>query len=228
MTSEAIITQLEVLRATLEQMHKKVDVSSKRIREANHRQFLRRNKKNRRYFKHNPNVAGPKKADSKDIVDDVDLIVDFQVGDFVMVAVPDRPSTHKLAARWRGPYRVTRTINDHVYEVQHLVTENVTEAHVRRMKFYCDAELDMTVPLADHVVAEEGRPYEVEDVCAWRFNKDSMIHEVEIKWLGFSDLENTWEDITVMYEDVPDSVLHFLDHTCSAQDRKKLRAVLGL
>ena len=166
-------------------------------------------------------------ANDIDMVDDVDLIIDFQVGDMVMVAIPERPSAHKLQAKWRGPYQVTRTINDSVYEVQHLVTGSRTEAHVRRVKFYCDAELDIAVPLLDHISQQETSIYEVEDISGWQYNDEQMTYEVNVKWLGFSASENTWEQIDTMYEDVPLIITRYID-SCNREDQRTLKGALGL
>jgi hypothetical protein len=46
----------------------------------------------------------------------------FAVGDFVLVASTTQVKLPKLMPRWTGPYRVTRTINDWIHEVQHLAT----------------------------------------------------------------------------------------------------------
>ena len=213
------------LKEHLDSLHARVDVSTERKRKANRKQLLRRHRTDPRFKRHNKRRRD---TDDLDMVDDVDLIVDFQVGDMVMVAVPERPSSHKLQAKWRGPYQVVRTINDSVYEVQHLVTHKLTEAHIRRIKFSCDAELDIVVQLTDHISQQETSCYEVEDICAWQYNDEAMQHEVQVKWLGFSEHENTWENIETMHEDVPALVLRYIEERCSREDQRTLKTELGL
>ena len=220
-----ILAQVEKLQDSLAALHVRVDVSTERIRLANRKQFARRHRKNPRYKRNHKKAEGlPPQAD---IVEDVDLKVDFQVGDFVMVAIPERPSSHKLEAYWRGPYRVMRTITELVYEVQHLGTMKLSEAHTRRIKFFCDGELDVSVALTDHIMDQESTLYTVEAIERWRYNREKMAYEVKIKWLGFSALENTWELLTIMHEDVPAVVLEFLDGLPD-KIRTAMRNALGL
>jgi hypothetical protein len=229
-TSKELEHQAARLHEALDAMHKRVDVCTERQQRHNKEYFLRRRKKDG-LFKRNNAKARAKAALSgidTDLLEDVDLVVDFQVGDFVMVATPVRPKNHKLEARWRGPYRVIRTINDYVYAVQHLVTSNVTEAHVRRMKFYCDAELDDLVPLCDHIASQEAMEYQVEELVKFRYSREIKQYEVFVKWLGFTDLENTWEPLSRLYEDVPHMVADFLEEKCSVAERNKLKTSLGV
>ncbi len=142
-----------------------------------------------------------------------DLLPNFAIGDFVMVALPARTSDHKLMARWRGPYRIHKAITRYEYEVQHLVTREVTNAHIRRIKFYADKELDYPVPLAKEVTAEDvfSKIYEVEEVCDIKFNKETKQFEALIKWSGFDIDEGTWQALKIACADVPNLVNEYVD-----------------
>jgi hypothetical protein len=238
-TGTAIAQQVINLTEALDVLHKKVDVSTKLVRNSNRRQFLHRHKNNNLFKRMTPQrQAAQQRAQARtpqevreeeadELLADTDLVVNFQVGDFVMVAIPARTTKHKLDAYWRGPYRVTRTITDYVYEVEHIVTHRTTEAHIARIKSYADPELDCSILLCDHVRQQEATTYDVERIVGWRFNNSTMLHEFAVQWLGFSELENTWQDAEELYEDVPKIVVHYLE-SLSAKDRKKLENVLNI
>ena len=57
------------------------------------------------------------------------------VGDYVVVAGVSKQGKHrKLMSTWTG----------HVYVVQHLVTGELRDVHVARMRFYVDDQLEIT------------------------------------------------------------------------------------
>ena len=60
----------------------------------------------------------------------------FTVGDYVMVARVSRQGKHrKQMITWTGPWRVANDDKEHVYAVQHLVTAELRDVHVARMRF---------------------------------------------------------------------------------------------
>jgi hypothetical protein len=79
----------------------------------------------------------------------------FAVGDFVLVAAPAQFKIPKLMPRWTGPYRMTRTITDWVYEVQHLVTAKKSEVHTSRLQFYSDNKLNVHIQLTQQIQHDE-------------------------------------------------------------------------
>jgi hypothetical protein len=54
-------------------------------------------------------------------------------------------------ARATGPYRVTKTINDWVYEVQHLVIAKKSGIHTNRLQFYSENELNVHIKLTEQI-----------------------------------------------------------------------------
>jgi len=84
----------ELMRA-LDLMHKAVDERRESIYDRNYWGRLTK-----------------RRGDNSEAVQDRDRLVDFAIGDFVMVATPgELPS--KLCARWKGPYEVVRCIDDY-------------------------------------------------------------------------------------------------------------------
>ena len=45
---------------------------------------------------------------------------------------------------WTGPWRVANDDKEHVYAVQHLVTAELRDVHVARVRFYADDQLEIT------------------------------------------------------------------------------------
>jgi len=66
----------------------------------------------------------------------------FAVGDYVLVARVRRSgSTPKLLMTWTGPWRVVSAEQSHVYGVQNIVSGDVRDVHVARLRFYADRAL---------------------------------------------------------------------------------------
>ena len=57
--------------------------------------------------------------------------------------------TPKLISTWTGPWRVVGANHSHVYSVQNIVSGKVHTAHVARLRFYADADLNITAEVKD-------------------------------------------------------------------------------
>jgi hypothetical protein len=192
------------LQASLEALHKTVTTAKAKRRAANRRQVL-----NSYSVKlQRAHELGVRVAD----LTVNDCIPKFMVGDFVLVAQPKKTTQPKLTATWRGPYRILRAVSTYVYEVEHLVSGATTQCHVSRMKFYADSSLDVPIPLLDELTHEESifHEYNVERFLDHRYNSDLDSYELLVKWSGFTDYENTWESMTVLYEDIPKVLMHYV------------------
>ena len=44
---------------------------------------------------------------------------------------------------WTGPWRIVNHDKEHVYAVQHLVTAELRDVHVAKMRFYANDKLDI-------------------------------------------------------------------------------------
>ena len=73
----------------------------------------------------------------------------FTVGDYVLVARVSRQGKHrKLMSTWTGPWRAANDDKEHVDAVQHLVSlvsAELRDVHVARMRVYADDKLEITV-----------------------------------------------------------------------------------
>ncbi|RHY30475.1 hypothetical protein DYB32_004299 [Aphanomyces invadans] len=71
--------------------------------------------------------------------------------------------------------------------------------HASRLKFFRDADLDVTINLMDYAAFSEESFY-VEALLAARCNKGR--HEVLVKWKGLEEEEASWEPAFELYEDI--------------------------
>jgi hypothetical protein len=84
---------VEVLESALEKMHREVAEKSAQLRAKKRAQ--------KDQFRRTPN---------------------FQVGDYVLVGLPEPTvAGKKLYLKWRGPYRVLATQNNYVFEVENII-----------------------------------------------------------------------------------------------------------
>ena len=92
---------------------------------------------------------------------------------------------------WTGPWRVEGANHSHVYSVQNIVFGKVHTAHVARLRFYADADLNITAENKDVFQ----RSY-VQGEC-WM---NALMHVAEddqgnvivlVDWEGFHEEERT-------------------------------------
>ena len=69
----------------------------------------------------------------------------FDVVDYVLYARVRRAGvTPKLMATWTRPWRVIGVHHPHLFEIQNIVSCRVHTAHVARLRFYADSQLNVT------------------------------------------------------------------------------------
>ena len=143
--------------------------------------------------------------------------INFMIGDYVLLAdVKRRITADKLLCEWVGPYHVTDCPRPYIYQVTALVGSppSVKTAHASRLKLYSDRHLRLTETLRDHI-ASQGLKYEIESVIAHRTGTSGV--ELLIHWVGFCDLERTWEPIESIVEDAEATVRSFVASLPSAE-----------
>eukprot|EP00172_Hildenbrandia_rubra_P002599 Plantae.Rhodophyta-Hildenbrandia_rubra.ctg3560.p1 GENE.Plantae.Rhodophyta-Hildenbrandia_rubra.ctg3560~~Plantae.Rhodophyta-Hildenbrandia_rubra.ctg3560.p1 ORF type:complete len:305 (+),score=28.60 Plantae.Rhodophyta-Hildenbrandia_rubra.ctg3560:801-1715(+) len=137
--------------------------------------------------------------------------VNFELGDFVLVAKKDAHDGRKLQVTWKGPRRVSRAVSDLIYECEDLITGKKNLFHANRLKHYADSDLNMTEEFLDAVQHNDPQLQTVEQVLHLRFNPTLERYEVQVKWRGFDHEEPTWEPYATMLEDIPDVMAVFLN-----------------
>ena len=144
----------------------------------------------------------------------------FGIGDYVLVAIPEKKFSSKLYFTWNGPYRIVDVFKSYVFSVENLLTHMIHEVHGDRIQFYCDRNLNITEEILNQF-AYDTAMRQIEKICDARMNSTNDDIEFLIKWRGFSDLENSWcPGFSVRYED-PEAINQFLnsfpEHPISAK-----------
>jgi hypothetical protein len=134
----------------------------------------------------------------------------FSVGDYVLWSrIDKRIRGNKLLARWIGPFRVVEAL-PHSFMVQHLVTGVRYDVHGSRLKYYHDADLDVTAEVLEHV-SLQGIVLEVRAIVGHRFNRTSAEWELCVAWKGLQEIEDSWEPFPAMFRDVPALVTQYVE-----------------
>ncbi|ETK78126.1 hypothetical protein L915_15791 [Phytophthora nicotianae] len=98
--------------------------------------------------------------------------------------------------------------------LENLLTGETKEAHATRLKFYADSSLGIAEDLLAHV-AHNNEGHVVEKLLEARYDATSAMNQLLVKWRGLCELENTWEPVQNLLEDVPALVKRF-----AAQNKK--------
>jgi transposase InsO family protein len=188
--------QLQELQKSISEMHEHIALTTSQIASL---------RKNRRTRQHSV------------------IIANFTPGQFVLRAnVRTAAPGNKLSARWEGPYRVLRAINSSVYVIQDLLDDSLHEVHTCRLKPYWEADLRVTVELLDQVSTSRGN-ISYDSISSYRFNRELSSWEFHIKWLGFSDAENTWESAATVFAVNRQMTRAFINRVANAEDQAALK-----
>ncbi|KAG3138247.1 hypothetical protein PC128_g25610 [Phytophthora cactorum] len=108
-------------------------------------------------------------------------MANFDVGDFVLWSrIDQRLSDNKLLEQWVGPF-----------------------------KFYADSELNPTAELLE-LVSRQRMVLGVEDIHNHRFNDALVRWELQVSWMGLQAIEDSWEPLDVLAQDVPVKVRDYI------------------
>ena len=116
----------------------------------------------------------------------------------MLVAKRSFHSGEKLSLRWRGPCRVVGTLSDYVFEVEDMITGVVTPEHATRLHLYSDASLDVSAELLTHI-AHANQGYDLKALTDLRYDQETKSFQALVSWLGFDELDNTWEPLDTLY-----------------------------
>ena len=147
---------------------------------------------------------------------------DFTEGDFVLRAEDIERRVNKLCARWCGPFVVIQNLSNHIFKVRDLVNGIEDSVHAARLKFYSDADLNVSAELLDYIrYAQQG--FEIEKILEYRWDRSHKIWELKIRWLGFPPDQDSWEPLSDIATDAKRTVIKFIkSNKVSAADRKKM------
>ncbi|KAE9275909.1 hypothetical protein PF008_g29226 [Phytophthora fragariae] len=142
-------------------------------------------------------------------------MVNLSIGDYVLRSRVDEKNQNKLLVTWVGPYVVTKC-NAHPFTVKHLVTGRESNVHASRLKFFAESDLEVTEELREHIAAQ-GIVLKVEAIRQHRWNEDVHDYQLAISWEGLEAIEDSWEPLKVMHQDIKVLVDAYVDR---AKDEK--------
>jgi hypothetical protein len=154
--------------------------------------------------------------------------MDFCEGEFVMISTPKRLA-HKLEAQWSGPYQVMEVRSEWICLIQDLLTQKLSECHTSRMRFFADESLDTVCLVKDKAarVAAQEKVHEVEALCDIQLDAKTDKFMCLLTWRGFTEVEQTWEELSNVYEDIPNVVNEYLTKV-SKSAAARIKARLGI
>ncbi len=135
--------------------------------------------------------------------------INFALGDYVLVATNIKHRRRKSEYNWTGPAQIVEIINEHIYAVRDLITNESSEIHAQRLKFYDDSSLAMTAELYNNI-SLTGATFIVDKIADIRTDQDSGLPELLIYWKGFEFSDSTWEPFASIAADIPAEVKKFL------------------
>jgi hypothetical protein len=115
--------------------------------------------------------------------------------------------------------------SDYVLVVENLLTKELKAAHVTRLRFYKDKELNVTAELAQAAEHNDHQLYVVSKILDTRYNEQEMFHELLVAWCGFPVGKATWKPYSVLAVDVPDMVAKFMESHEDIDTVRKMRSL---
>ena len=97
------------------------------------------------------------------------------------------------SARCKGR-QVVNDDKEHVYAVQHVVTAELPDVHVARMRFYADGQLEITGELLKIFQQLENQDeYHIRSISAIKRAASGDEFVVKVACEGLQEAERTWE-----------------------------------
>ncbi|GMG17270.1 unnamed protein product [Phytophthora fragariaefolia] len=145
----------------------------------------------------------------------------FDVGDYVLWSrIDQRLPNRKLLGHWVGPFKVIAAL-PHSFEIEHLLSGRKYEVHASRLKFYADSDLNTTTELLE-LVSSQGMLLGVDKFVDYRFNQEFGRWELLVAWQGLQSIEDSWEPLTDLLQDVPTKVRDYINSIDDEDLRRQL------
>ena len=88
-----------------------------------------------------------------------------------------------------------------MYGVQHIVTRQVRDVHVARVRFCADSKLDVTSELKDVFQHTFGQGEHVMEAILNIGPARDSGNLVRVRWAGFDEDEDTWQPLAEVHDD---------------------------
>jgi len=134
-------------------------------------------------------------------------LINFGVGDWVLVSMPLAKQKSKIQFRWQGPAQVIELVGEHLVKVKFIGKTEIEEVHSCRVSFYSEDINGQEMQIAEQFYYDTDS-WEIEKLKEVRMNEGQ--YEILTTWKGFSDLEDSWEPLDSLFKQVPSLVVEFL------------------
>lgn len=149
----------------------------------------------------------------------------IEVGDYVLVAKPERLHTNKLTLKWRGPEQAVEWVTPYVVKCRNIINQDLTDYHISRVQEYADSSLEITTELKRIAIYGQ-KGYQPVKILEHRWatmdktnkkeregkksSKDAKELELLVSWLGLTEEEATYVSISKAIEDFPELTHEYL------------------
>lgn len=151
-------------------------------------------------------------------------VVNFSVGDYVLRSRVDQKNGPKLLATWVGPYQVVAEGQYH-FTVRDLLTSAEMDVHPSRLKFYADNKFQVTEELIDEI-SRQGLVLHVKKLSSHRWHAEKMDFEILVEWRGLEAIENSWELLSSLGQDIPVLVQQYVDASEDSRLKEHFKATV--
>lgn len=152
--------------------------------------------------------------------------VNFDTGDYVLKGLLKKDRGPKPSLQWVGPFQVLECQDNNIFHVQHLLTGKIEHVHGRRLKFFQNSSFNITEEITEHLEYQAGELLAVDQFCDLRNNAGKV--EVLVQWKGFDETDQDWVDIDSLRQDVPEMLQEFLDNVNNTGSQRQRRIVKTL
>ena len=121
----------------------------------------------------------------------------MHIGDYLLLA-RKRKKIIKLQFNWTGPYRAVKPLRTFIWKIESLDRQRTLEVHVQRLKRYSDASLNAPQRPIEEVRGKQEQ-YELDHFVAWQVQRDTLRVELKCRWMRFSEVWDTFEDVEYIY-----------------------------
>jgi hypothetical protein len=125
----------------------------------------------------------------------LEYTVDFQVGDYVLLAYPSRPP-NKLSAMYRGPLRIVSRERSDLYELLDLVSNKLLKVHLSRLR---KLHLDDSTTIEDilRIAGIDQGEFVVSEILdhRWVGSRNKRQLEFLVRWENYEPGDDTWEPL---------------------------------
>ena len=152
------------------------------------------------------------------------VVINFDIGDYVLHANTYKVNYPKLSVVWKGPYRIIDRVHPWVFEIQDILTpkKKIPVVHATRLKYYSDQFLDLDDILEESRANQDLCDMKVEAIVGHRYVKATLLYSFDVKWFGFSELENSWETASYLLSISPDILIAYVDSLPAGRHKKTL------